>query len=189
MVGLETFYDNPRARRIDQVNPVLPVPYGVPGFLLRTAWIGFKEMNGEAGPFLSGWRVLACTLPRFALNAARNPVAVLGLAAGLAEYQLRPRRRPDGSRRGRAVLTYAEGDEYFQLPDDLSTLEDGARSFHVRALPTKNSHEWLLIEPETAAGEVRPGNERWGFRRTPKHLRGHSNPKPKRRPPSFDSMR
>lgn len=144
------------------LNPLMPVAYGVWGFILRALRIALRQLTGRSGP---AWRGLALQLGHGGsqlANLLRKPEASIALARDLSGFQLQEFRLlydVSGSRGVRFDLPCAvfqsQADEFFRAPPDLRAWMGLVfEHFELRELRDVRGHEWPLMRPELAAQKV-----------------------------------
>jgi pimeloyl-ACP methyl ester carboxylesterase len=143
-VGITAFGEG-NVEHIVAINPMMPVDYGVSGFLMRATKKWWKELQGmgEAGSTQFAVRIL---LP-FAANTVRALPTNLRLAANLQRFGYNGVKAQVPTR-----VLYGEDDEYFDLDERSRELFE-RMGVEVRTLPGHN-HDWPLFSPNRTAAEV-----------------------------------
>jgi pimeloyl-ACP methyl ester carboxylesterase len=143
----------PPPGRVVAINPIQETSFGAAGFVPRALRIAAKQLGGSAGPHKCGLHVALVTTPLCALNAIWRADAHVPLVQSIAAF----RWQDVGRARALPVqLLLGAGDEFFDPPPDLEArLRAGPfPTAQVSPVTGVNSHEWLLLEPERAAGLV-----------------------------------
>jgi pimeloyl-ACP methyl ester carboxylesterase len=152
----------PTPRALVAVNPLLPVPYGPAGFVLRGLRIAARQLVGRSGPLLAAWRHHLVSGGAYLANLTRRPASTWRLMKDLARFELPAWRllADAGGARGRrldvpAHVLLAPDDEFFREPPDLGAwLSIAYRRVTLERVRARG-HEWPMLHAELAARHTR----------------------------------
>jgi len=130
------------------VNPILPVDYGLLGFMGRAFYKYIIESIGSAGGLKSVLFANTKALP-FALNLIRNTSASIATIWDICNFSYKNMYVTQPT-----LILYGERDEFFDLDEKVKDrIKNSFDQLTIKRL-SKLNHDWLIFYPKLAAREI-----------------------------------
>ena len=130
------------------INPVLPVDYGIMGFVLRALYKNIREALGITGGMravLFGNSILLSSL----FNLLKDKGSSIDIVSSIRSFTYYTMQITQP-----VLLLYGERDEFFSLDEKITGQVKGAFKEATIKRLGKMNHDWLIFYPELAVREI-----------------------------------